>query len=171
MYLSLHCHHQNDSCITMGSDESHFNVSLIVRDKVITQCPQTTTFEEKRELKRNRTEALLLTSLTALPLGQAGSRPVADDDRMMKGACCNVHRPLRHETYYGTKLSPSADCVDGSIRFTLHRNQNGYVRHSQTRIGYLDTHTAPELYRWLLQVRLKGGSCSVHDPCVMGTCY
>ena len=26
-YLSLHCHHQNDSCIKMGSDESHFNVS------------------------------------------------------------------------------------------------------------------------------------------------
>ena len=25
-YLSLHCHHQNYSCIQMGSDESHFNV-------------------------------------------------------------------------------------------------------------------------------------------------
>ena len=23
LYLSLHCHHQNDSCIKMGSDESH----------------------------------------------------------------------------------------------------------------------------------------------------
>ena len=23
IYLSLHCHHQNDSCIKMGSDESH----------------------------------------------------------------------------------------------------------------------------------------------------
>ena len=34
VYLSLHCHHQNDFCIKMGSDESHFNVSLIVRDKV-----------------------------------------------------------------------------------------------------------------------------------------
>ena len=34
IYLSLHCHHQNDSCIKMGSDESHFSVSLIVRDKV-----------------------------------------------------------------------------------------------------------------------------------------
>ena len=31
----------------MGSDESHFNVSLIIRDKVTRQCPQTTTFEEK----------------------------------------------------------------------------------------------------------------------------
>ena len=34
IYLSLHCHHQNDFCIKMGSDESHFNVSLIVSDKV-----------------------------------------------------------------------------------------------------------------------------------------
>ena len=33
IYLSLHCHHQNDYCIKMGSDENHFNVSLIVRDK------------------------------------------------------------------------------------------------------------------------------------------
>ena len=28
LYLPLHCHHQNDSCIKMGSDESHFNVSV-----------------------------------------------------------------------------------------------------------------------------------------------
>ena len=27
IYLSLHCHHQNDLCIKMGTDESHFNVS------------------------------------------------------------------------------------------------------------------------------------------------
>ena len=31
------------TCIKMGSDESHFNVSLIVREKVTRQCPQTTT--------------------------------------------------------------------------------------------------------------------------------
>ena len=64
IYLSLHCHHQNDSCIKMGSNESHFNVSLIVRDKVTRQCPRTTTFEEKEEPKRIRTEVPLLTSLT-----------------------------------------------------------------------------------------------------------
>ena len=64
IYLSLHCHQQNDSCIKMGSDhESHFNVSLIVRDKVTTQCPQTTTFEVKGEPEQIRTEAPLLTSL------------------------------------------------------------------------------------------------------------
>ena len=51
IYLSLHCHHQNDFCIEVGSDESHFNVSLTVRDKVARQCPQAATFEEKEELK------------------------------------------------------------------------------------------------------------------------
>ena len=40
------------TCIKMGSDESHFNVSLIVRDKVTRQCSQTTTFEEKGEPKQ-----------------------------------------------------------------------------------------------------------------------
>ena len=28
IYLSLDCHHHNDFCIKMGSDESHFNVSV-----------------------------------------------------------------------------------------------------------------------------------------------
>ena len=51
------------TCIKMGSDESHFNVSLAVRNKVTRQCPQTTTFEEKGEPKRYRTEVLPLTSL------------------------------------------------------------------------------------------------------------
>ena len=63
LYLSLHCHHQNDSCIKMGSDESHLNVSLIVRDKVTIQCPQTTIFEENGEPKWTGTEVPLLTSL------------------------------------------------------------------------------------------------------------
>ena len=45
-YLSLHCHHQNDSCINMGNDESRFNVSSIVRDKVTRQCPQTSLLNE-----------------------------------------------------------------------------------------------------------------------------
>ena len=34
IYVSLNCNHQNDVCMKMGSDESHFNVSLIVRDKI-----------------------------------------------------------------------------------------------------------------------------------------
>ena len=56
--LTQRCHHQNDFCIETGSDESHY-VPLIVRNKVTKQCPQTTTFEEGGEPKRNRTEVLL----------------------------------------------------------------------------------------------------------------
>ena len=44
VYLSLQCHHQNDPCLKIGSDESHFNVSLTARDKVTRQCPETTAF-------------------------------------------------------------------------------------------------------------------------------
>ena len=47
LHLTLHCHHHNDSCIKMCSDESHFNVSLTVRGKVTRQCPETTTFEAR----------------------------------------------------------------------------------------------------------------------------
>ena len=41
-YPSLRYLHHNDFCIKMGSDDSRFSVSLIVRDKVTRQCPQTT---------------------------------------------------------------------------------------------------------------------------------
>ena len=61
--------------IRMGSDESYFNVSLIVRDKVTRRCPQTATFEEKGGPKPYRTEVLPLNyQPNALPLGQTGSR-------------------------------------------------------------------------------------------------
>ena len=48
IYLSLHCHHQNDSCVKTSSDENHFNVSLTVRDKVTRQCPQNPTFLKRK---------------------------------------------------------------------------------------------------------------------------
>ena len=51
LYLTLHRHHQNDSCIKMGSDESRFNVSLIVRDKVTRQRPHATTYKKRRQAK------------------------------------------------------------------------------------------------------------------------
>ena len=61
----LHCHHQNDPCIQMGSDESHFNVSLIVRDSHKTVSTDHNLFEDGWERpKRNRAKALLLTSPT-----------------------------------------------------------------------------------------------------------
>ena len=39
----------NDSCIKMGSDESHFNVSVGSDRKVTRGCPQNTTFLERKE--------------------------------------------------------------------------------------------------------------------------
>ena len=57
IYLSLHSHHQNDSCIKMGSDESHFNVSLTVKDKV------TRLLKRKENRSRFEPRSPLLTSL------------------------------------------------------------------------------------------------------------
>ena len=70
IYLSLHCHHQNDSCIKMGSVESHFNVSLIVRDKVTRQYPQTTFILKRKESRSGiepRSFCLMAKRLTAGP--------------------------------------------------------------------------------------------------------
>ena len=67
LYLSLHCHHQNDFCTKMGSDESHFNVSLIVRDKVTRQCPQITTHDVSKERLFVRTQAYSLQIFGLIP--------------------------------------------------------------------------------------------------------
>ena len=57
IYLSLHCHHQNDSCIKMGSDESHFNVSVGSDGQSHkTVSTNHNPFEEKGEPMRYRTE-------------------------------------------------------------------------------------------------------------------
>ena len=65
IYLSLHCHHQNDFCIKVGSDESHFNVSVGSDGQSHkTVSTNHNLFEEKGEPKRYRTEVLPLTSLT-----------------------------------------------------------------------------------------------------------
>ena len=72
IYLSLHCHHQTDSCIKMGSDESHFNVSVESDGQSHkTVSTNHNLFDEKGELKLYRTEVLPLTSLK---LGQTGSQ-------------------------------------------------------------------------------------------------
>ena len=65
IYLSLHCHHQNYSCIKMGSDENHFNVSVeSYGQSHKTVSTNHNLFEEKGEPKRYRKEVLPLTSLT-----------------------------------------------------------------------------------------------------------
>ena len=65
IYLSLHCHHQNDFCIKVDSDESHFNVSVGSDGQSHrTVSTNHNLFEEKGEPKRYRTEVLPLTILT-----------------------------------------------------------------------------------------------------------
>ena len=74
IYLSLHCHHQNDTCIKMGSDESHFNVS-VGNDGQSHRTVSTNhnLFEEKGEPKRYRNRGPSVYQPNALPLGQTGS--------------------------------------------------------------------------------------------------
>ena len=60
MYQLLHCHHQNEPCIKIGSDESHFNVSLIVTDKVTRLCPQTQLLKTKECRSRFEPRSLCL---------------------------------------------------------------------------------------------------------------
>ena len=62
---SLNCHHQNDSRIKVGSDESHFNVTVGSDGQSHkTVSTNHSLFEEKGEPKRYGTEVLLHTSLT-----------------------------------------------------------------------------------------------------------
>ena len=76
IYLSLHCHHQNDFCIKMGNDESHFNVSVGSDG----QSHNTVSANNNLFLTERRAEAVSNRSPSAyqrnaLPLGQTGSQP------------------------------------------------------------------------------------------------
>ena len=86
------------TCIKMSSDESHFNVSLIVRDKVTRPCPQATTFEEKGEPQRYQTEVLPLTSLTARPNRLTRNSPPAesyvDQNNFIRSIVCQFNTDI-----------------------------------------------------------------------------
>ena len=86
IYLSLHCHHENDSCNKTGSDESHFNVSLIVRDKVTRQCPQTTTFLKRKESRKESNRGPSAYQPNALLPGQTCS----GKKKKKKKVNCNI---------------------------------------------------------------------------------
>ena len=60
--------------LKMGSNESHFNVSLIVMNKVTRQCPQTTTsFRRKRRAEAESSRGPSAYQPNALHLGETGS--------------------------------------------------------------------------------------------------
>ena len=63
----------------MGSDESHSNVSLIVRDKVTGQCPQTTTnlcLAREIFLSRQNIDAAKIILVVALAYDRSWQWPV-----------------------------------------------------------------------------------------------
>ena len=130
IYLSLYCHHQDDSCIKMGSDESRFNVSLIVRDKVTSHLTVFTNhnlLEVKGEPKRNRTEVSSAYQPNALSLRQTGS--------------------LNRKVDMG-----SLTCANKSVLFRQHERETGTSslesrRTDKTSSPCLDREPDP---RWLL---------------------
>ena len=74
IYLSLRCHHQNDSCIKLGSDESHFNVS-VGNDRQSHKSVSTNhNFCRERRAGAVSNRGPTAYQPTALPLGQTGSR-------------------------------------------------------------------------------------------------
>ena len=120
IYLSLHCHHQNDSSIKMGSDESHFNVSVgSDGHSHKTVSTNHNLFEEKGELKRYRTEVLPLTArpnrLTTSPwnarflqlllvLGKYSYASIPDDAFPLLPAN-RVHQSIAHARRFKRKGS------------------------------------------------------------------
>ena len=102
IYLLLHCHHQNDFCIKIGSDESHFNVSVGSDGQSHkTVSTNHNHFEEKGEPNRGPSAY----QPNALPLGQTGSRFGVDNQLYIYCACpSSVIRPQAHTT---SRQSPS----------------------------------------------------------------
>ena len=74
IYLSLHCHHQNDTCIKVGSDVSHFNVSVGSDGQSHKVSTNHNLFEEKVEPKAVSNCGPSAYQPDALPLGQTSSR-------------------------------------------------------------------------------------------------
>ena len=94
IYLSLHCHHHNHSCIKMGNNENHFNASLIVRNETTTQCPQTITFSKSSEAESSRGPSAYQPN--ALPLGQTGSQSLG---RRVRSYCYVTNTAYLFDTY------------------------------------------------------------------------
>ena len=71
--LSLHCHHQNDSCIKMGSDESHFNVSVGSDGQSHKTVSTNHNFRRERKAEAVSNRGTSAYQPNTLPLGQTCS--------------------------------------------------------------------------------------------------
>ena len=115
IYVSLHCLHQNDFCIKMGSDESHFNV-LVGSDgqsQDSVHKPQPFWRERRAEGVSNRGPSAFQPN--ALPLGQTGSHT----RNMMMMKWCLMSSDV--SWHIRDKLRPMSK--HGSINLYVHGNQ------------------------------------------------
>ena len=97
----------------VGSDESHFNVTLIVRDKVTRQYPQTTTFEaSERRAQADSNRGPSAYQPTALPLGQAGSLPSHRSHEAFSEQIRTVSAAKQSETQHSVSYKPRNKLVD-----------------------------------------------------------
>ena len=70
IYLSLHCHHRNDSSIKTGSDESHCNISYNCVGKIHKSVHRPQLLKKKESRSGFEPRPL---RLPGLPLGRTGS--------------------------------------------------------------------------------------------------
>ena len=109
IYLSLHCHHQNDFCIKMGNDESHFIFNVSVGSDEQSQDsvhkPQPFGRERRAEAVSNRGPSAYQPN--ALPLGQTGSRGFV----RLSAPAMHMHRCTLRAPLSGTFLQTLPDLV------------------------------------------------------------
>ena len=91
MYLSLHCHHQNDFCIKMGSDESHFNVSVGSDGQSHKKVSTNHNFWRERRAEAVSNRGPSAYQPNALPLGQTGSLRALHDLLAIYSVFLNIH--------------------------------------------------------------------------------
>ena len=75
LFLTLHFHHQTDSCIQMGSDESHFNASLTSCEGQSHKTVSTDhNFSRERRAEAESNRGPSAYQPNAVPLGHTGPR-------------------------------------------------------------------------------------------------
>ena len=82
LHTTLRCHHQNDCCIKMGSNQGHFNVSLTVRDSkaqcvITSQALKHHTSQNKNKQTHTQTNKnLVAVSVSAVWASASQHRPL-----------------------------------------------------------------------------------------------
>ena len=124
IYLSLHCHHQNDFYIKVGSGERHINVSLILRDSHKTVSIDNNFRSERRaEADSNRDPSPYQPN--ALPLCQTGPMSFERLDPIlyiyMLGLLKEGQEKTSYRRIYPTqfKVPQSAKACPTSLRSTF----------------------------------------------------